>query len=205
MVSGAGDLVACQLFKTRVSLDPAILTVWIIVGLVWLAASVSLKSVAREEPLGSRLFHILAIALAFFLLFDLHLNAGVLNRRFVPDTPAVWWTGFALTVAGAALAIWARLLLGANWSATVTVKQNHELKRTGPYAIVRHPIYSGFLLAMLGTAIAFGEIRGLIAFALAFIAWRMKSLIEERFMLDQFGEQYARYKREVKALIPFVL
>jgi protein-S-isoprenylcysteine O-methyltransferase Ste14 len=58
---------------------------------------------------------------------------------------------------------------------------------------------------MLGSAIAFGEIRGLIAFVLALIAWRVKSLIEERFMLDQFGEQYARYKREVKALVPFVL
>jgi protein-S-isoprenylcysteine O-methyltransferase len=155
--------------------------------------------------MGSRLFHILAIALAFLLLFDSRLNAGVLNRRFVPDAPAVWWTGFALSVAGAALAIWARLLLGANWSATVTVKQNHELMRTGPYAVVRHPIYSGFLSAMLGTAIAFGEVRGLIALVLAFIAWRVKSLVEERFMQDQFGEQYAQYKRDVKALIPFVL
>jgi protein-S-isoprenylcysteine O-methyltransferase Ste14 len=187
------------------TLDLAILIVWMTIGLVWLAASASLKSVAREEPWGSRLFHILGIAVAFLLLFDSRLPIPVLNRRFVPDTPAVWWTGFVLTVAGAAIAVWARLLLGANWSATVTVKQNHELKRTGPYAIVRHPIYSGFLLAMLGTAIAFGEIRGLIAFVLALVAWRMKSLIEERFMLDQFGEQYARYKREVKALIPFVL
>ena len=189
----------------RVTPDLAILIVWLSVGLVWLAAASSLKSVARAEPPGSRLFHTLAIVPAFLLLFDSHLNIGVLNRRFIPDTPAVWWTGFALTVAGAALAIWARLLLGANWSANVTVKQNHELKRTGPYAVVRHPIYSGFLLAMLGTAIAFGEIRGLIALVLAFIAWRVKSLVEERFMLDQFGEQYAQYKRDVKALIPFVL
>jgi len=188
-----------------VTTDLAILIVWICVGLVWLAASASLKSIAREEPLRSRLFHTVAILPAFLLLFDSHLNAGVLNRRFVPDTPVIWWVGFALTVAGAAISIWARLLLGANWSATVTVKQDHELMRTGPYAMVRHPIYSGFLLAMLGTAIAFGEIRGLIALVLAFIAWRVKSLIEERFMLDQFGEQYAQYKREVKALIPFIL
>jgi protein-S-isoprenylcysteine O-methyltransferase Ste14 len=187
------------------TLDLPILAVWIIVGLVWLAASASLKSVARVEPMGSRLFHILALAFAFLLLFDLRMNAGILDRRFVPETPAVWRTGFALTVAGAAVAIWARLLLGANWSATVTVKQNHELMRTGPYAVVRHPIYSGFLSAMLGTAIAFGEVRGLIALVLAFIAWRVKSLVEERFMQDQFGEQYAQYKRDVKALIPFVL
>jgi protein-S-isoprenylcysteine O-methyltransferase Ste14 len=187
------------------TLDLAILIVWIIVGLVWLAASASLKSVARTEPVGSRLFHILGIAVAFLLLFDSHMNVAVLDHRFVPDTPAVWWNGFALTVAGAALAIWARLLLGANWSATVTVKQDHELMRTGPYSIVRHPIYSGFLLAMLGTAIAFGEVRGLIALVLAFIAWRVKSLVEERFMIDQFGEQYVHYKRDVKALIPFVL
>ena len=128
-----------------------------------------------------------------------------LNASFVPPTMAFHWLGLLITALGLAFAVWARVHLGRNWSGTVTVKENHELIRSGPYGLVRHPIYSGFLLAMLGTAIAFGEIRGLIAFVLAFIAWRAKSLIEERFMLDQFGDRYARYKRDVKALIPFVL
>jgi protein-S-isoprenylcysteine O-methyltransferase Ste14 len=103
------------------------------------------------------------------------------------------------------LAVWARVFLGANWSATVTIKQDHEIIRNGPYALVRHPIYSGFLLGMLGTAIAIGEVRGLIAWGLAFLGWWLKLQTEERFLLEQFGTQYLKYRKETKALIPFVL
>jgi protein-S-isoprenylcysteine O-methyltransferase Ste14 len=95
-------------------------------------------------------------------------------------------------------------MLGSNWSGTVTVKQNHELIRSGPYAIVRHPIYSGFLLGLLGTALSVGEARGLIALALAFVGWFVKARVEEQFMVEQFNGDYVRYIRDVKRLIPFV-
>jgi protein-S-isoprenylcysteine O-methyltransferase Ste14 len=97
-----------------------------------------------------------------------------------------------------------RALLGSNWSATVTVKQHHELIRRGPYAIVRHPIYSGFLLGVLGTALALGEVRGLVALALAFAGWYLKARNEEQFLVEQFGDAYVGYRRNVKQLIPFV-
>jgi protein-S-isoprenylcysteine O-methyltransferase Ste14 len=120
---------------------------------------------------------------------------------------SVWFgvVGLVSTVIGIAVAIWARIILGTNWSAVVTIKQGHQIIRRGPYAVIRHPIYSGGLLALLGTAIAFGEIRGLIGFTLIFIAWWMKSRLEEAFLEEQFGADYTRYKREVKGLIPFVL
>jgi protein-S-isoprenylcysteine O-methyltransferase Ste14 len=123
--------------------------------------------------------------------------------RQVPAVRGV--IGLGLTLTGIAFTIWARVTLGRNWSGIVEVKQNHELVRRGPYIIVRHPIYSGALLAMLGTAIAFGEWRGYLGFAIALFTWKAKSLTEERFMGQQFGEAYARYKAEVKALIPGVL
>jgi protein-S-isoprenylcysteine O-methyltransferase Ste14 len=91
------------------------------------------------------------------------------------------------------------------WSAVVTIKRDHRIIRRGPYAVVRHPIYSAGLLALLGTAIAFGAVRGLIGFALVFIGWWLKSRLEETFLERQFGADYAQYKREVKGLIPFVL
>jgi protein-S-isoprenylcysteine O-methyltransferase Ste14 len=115
------------------------------------------------------------------------------------------FAGLALTIGGVGVAAWARLLLGANWSAAITIKQDHQIIRRGPYALVRHPIYSGGLLALLGTAIAFGELRGLAGFTLVFSAWWMKSRLEESFLESQFGASYAQYKREVKGLIPFVL
>ena len=84
------------------------------------------------------------------------------------------------------------------------IKRDHELIRSGPYSIVRHPIYTGFLLAILGTVIYIGEMRGLVAFALAITGLKWKSLTEESLMQEQFGTQYADYKRHVKALVPFV-
>ena len=106
--------------------------------------------------------------------------------------------------AGIAFAVWARQYLGRNWSGTVTVKQDHELIRTGPYRLVRHPIYTGLLLAILGTAVAFGEWRGLLAFALLTGSLLLKLRVEERFMSESFPEPYARYRAEVPALIPCI-
>jgi len=174
--------------------------VWIAVGAFWLAGAVFTKRTARSQTTGSRLIHLLLAATGFMLMFR-----GPLGWRFLPDSPAIAFAGLALTIAGVAVAVWARVILGSNWSALVTIKQDHQIIRRGPYAVVRHPIYSGGLLALLGTAIAFGELRGFAGFTLVFIAWWMKSRLEESFLEKQFGVDYAKYKREVKGLIPFVL
>ena len=113
--------------------------------------------------------------------------------------------GAALTLAGVAFAIWARMTIAGNWSSDVTLKRDHELVVAGPYRWVRHPIYTGILLASLGTALAVGEWRGLIAVIFAGAAYWRKLGIEEAVMRRQFGEAYARYAGRVRALIPFVL
>ena len=178
---------------------------WIAVGIVWLAAALGAKQATRTQPVATRAAHLALMITAFGLLFCRRLEFGVLAWRVVPAEPALAWLGLVLTAAGCAIAIWARVLLGGNWSATVTVKQDHSLVRRGPYAVVRHPIYSGGLLGLLGTALALGELRGFLGLALAFAGWWNKSRIEERFMTEQFGNAYIEYEREVKALIPFLL
>jgi protein-S-isoprenylcysteine O-methyltransferase Ste14 len=185
----------------RVYIDGA----WIAVGIVWLVGAARTKRTAQAQSFGSRLLHISLAAAAFALLFNPSLAVGPLAWRFVPDSAAIAYTGLALTVAGIGVAIWARALLGRNWSAIVTIKQDHQMIQGGPYAVVRHPIYSGFLLALLGTALALGEVRGLVGWALAFLTWRIKSRLEEKFMEQRFGGEYAVYRRRVKALIPFVI
>jgi len=179
--------------------------IWMAVGAIWLAASLNLKRTKRREPVMARLFHIAVVAAAVILVASDALRIGPLAWRFVPDWPILAWTGVALTAAGCAFSVWARLLLGGNWSSSVTIKQDHQLIRRGPYTIVRHPIYSGFLLALWGTSLALGELRGIVALTLAFIGWRIKSLKEEAFLIAQFGTEYVEYEHEVKALIPFVL
>jgi protein-S-isoprenylcysteine O-methyltransferase Ste14 len=177
---------------------------WITVAVVWLAGMFVNKQTVKRQSIWSRLLEMLPLLLGVILLRGDYSLALWATTRFVPDTFGWECVGAALTVAGLAVAIWARFYLGRNWSGTVTVKKDHQFIRSGPYSVVRHPIYSGFLLAILGTAIYVGQIRGLIALALVLVAWKIKSRREESFMESEFGEQYVQYEHEVKGLVPFV-
>ena len=142
---------------------------------------------------------------AAVLMVSRRLPINWLYGRFLPATTAVTLSGMVLTAAGLAFAIWARLHLGGNWSGIITLKQGHTLVRTGPYRLVRHPIYSGLLLALLGSAIAIGEWRGLLAVALVGLALPRKASLEERWLRENFGNDYERYASEVPALIPSIM
>jgi len=116
----------------------------------------------------------------------------------------VLWTGAAVTLYGLLFSVWARHCLGTNWSQAVTLKEGHELITSGPYALVRHPIYTGLLLVVLGCAIARGEWRGLVAFAIVFGELWHKLSLEEKWMREQFGESYTAYSQRVSALVPYI-
>jgi protein-S-isoprenylcysteine O-methyltransferase len=189
----------------RIELGEWIYGLWIAFGVIWLLSARFTKKAARSQTPSSRLLQAGLAASGFILLFGWRGPLGVLDEHFLPESAAFDWAGFGLTLAGFAIAVWARFVLGRNWSATITIKQDHEIVRRGPYAAVRHPIYSGFLLALFGTAIYYATFRGLLAVALTFTGWWLKSRMEEAFLLQQFGAQYRDYQREVKALIPFVL
>jgi len=177
---------------------------WITAAVVWVIGAFTTKRTVRRQSSASRLLDLGEAWLALLLLSAKRMQFGLLALRFVPDWSGVAWLGVAVTLAGVALGICARLFLGSNWSATVTIKERHTLVRRGPYALVRHPIYSGFLLAIFGTALAIGEIRALIGASVVLAILVHKIFLEERFMSEQFGAEYAEYRREVKALVPFV-
>lgn len=185
--------------------DQLITNAWIAFLVIWLIAAVGTKRTARTQPAASRMLQGGLAAAGAVLLFARDMSSGWLNLQLLPDSAALADTGALLTVAGIGFAVWARFALGRNWSGVVTIKQDHELIRSGPYALVRHPIYSGILLAVVGTALVVNELRGFVAIALATLALWMKSRTEESFMLQQFGDQYRDYQREVRALIPYVL
>jgi protein-S-isoprenylcysteine O-methyltransferase Ste14 len=163
------------------------------------------KRAARVEVSGSYLVHVALFVLAFALVLFGPLPFGPLAGRFLPDRPEFTWTGMVLLIAGLGFAVWARRHLGPYWSGHVVIRADHRLIRSGPYAVVRHPIYSGLLLGMLGTAIAVGEWRGLFAVVLLVAAYLRKIRKEEGWLLQHFGEPYDRYRREVRAIIPFIL
>ena len=179
---------------------------WLACAVYWLLSASKVKATAREESIASSAAHLVPMFVAILLLFGpASLPWGFLGERMLPGGPATHWIGAAVVAVGLAFAAWARVHLGKNWSGTVTLKSDHELIRSGPYRFVRHPIYSGGLLAMAGTVVARGEWRGLLAVLILFATLWWKLQLEERWMGETFGEDYTKYRSEVSALIPFVI
>ena len=178
---------------------------WLSWTAYWWVSARNVKRTVRHESLPSRLSHVGPLAGAALLFSIPNSPASFLRARFLSSAAWSFNVAVALTAAGLLFAVWARQYLGSNWSGTVTLKEGHELIISGPYARVRHPIYTGLLLAFIGSAMAIGEWRAVLAFALASLALWRKLRLEERLMHQQFGAAYQAYCRGVPALIPFVL
>ncbi|HVM63073.1 MAG TPA: isoprenylcysteine carboxylmethyltransferase family protein [Verrucomicrobiae bacterium] len=178
---------------------------WLTYCAYWWVMARNVKPTKRREPGPSRLIRLVVIVGVVALLLPRHTSVLLLDARFLPRPVLCFWIGAGVTAAGLLFAIWARRHLGSNWSQAVTVKKGHELVTGGPYAIVRHPIYTGLLLAFLGCAIARGEWRGLLALALVSAEFWRKLRLEEKWMREQFGESYEAYARRVPALVPYVI
>jgi protein-S-isoprenylcysteine O-methyltransferase Ste14 len=189
---------------------------WMLWLAYWGISAIGVKPAARVESSLSRFGkYTLPIMVAVLLLWGSQWFHGtflgerfvpaVLDGRFVPAALWIVWLGFFLTLAGLALACWARVILGRNWSGVVQIKQDHELIVRGPYSFVRHPIYTGLLLAFLGSSLAIGEWRALLGTAIIGISFWRKLRLEERWLCELFGDQYRDYMTRVKALVPWVL
>jgi protein-S-isoprenylcysteine O-methyltransferase Ste14 len=178
---------------------------WEALGLVWLVGLAFTKRTVRSQPTGPRIFYLALAMLGFFMLGSDLFDAGWLGQRFLPADPRVRIAGLIVTIAGCLFAVWARITLGSNWSGRATVKAGHELIVTGPYALARHPIYTGLLVAAVGTGLVSGKIRSLLGFVLIVLALTIKMSQEERLMVQTFPAAYPAYRRRVKALIPGVL
>ena len=182
-----------------------ILWVWVAFAIYWLIAMIGNKRTQRREPVGSRVAYILALVVGAVLIAWRHSPWGrVLDVHLWPRSTPLYWIGLALLIAGLGFAVWARVHLGRNWSGAVTVKEDHELIRSGPYAWVRHPIYTGVLTGVIGTALCAGTLRAVLGLAVIAAALIVKLRAEEVFMRETFPGQYQKYCEKVPALIPFI-
>jgi protein-S-isoprenylcysteine O-methyltransferase Ste14 len=168
-----------------------------------LAALVVKKAVKRQSRL-TRAVHVVLLVTSFFLVCTQFPLTEFLGLRVVPDSNPWGFFGVAVCSLGLTFCFWARRTLGGNWSGTVTLKKGHELIQRGPYRLVRHPMYTGILLALLGAAVTVGQAGNFLGVALLAAAFRWKTNLEESYMTRHFGRRYSDYSKKVKRLIPYL-
>ncbi|HTV48073.1 MAG TPA: isoprenylcysteine carboxylmethyltransferase family protein [Phycisphaerae bacterium] len=178
-------------------------TLWVVWIIYWIISAFNNKKTIYRQSQWFRL-PFLIVLIAVFYTLDRYENLDKVLFREMLFTQLL---GIALCAGGLAIAVWARIVLGRNWSGTPTIKENHELIQSGPYAIVRHPIYFGLIIAFLGTALAtIPTPAGVLDMAVVIVALFIKSRMEEKLMMQQFPEAYPQYKQRVTGgLLPFVL
>lgn len=181
-----------------------ITALWVTFLVYWQIMAIRVKATQQLEPIASRVVRVLMFG-AGIVLLSFPLPAAWLNLRLWAVGRVVFWAGFAITLAGLLFSVWARVHLGRNWSRSVTIKEGHELIVSGPYALVRHPIYSGLFLGFLGTVLVIAEVRAALGFALIFLPLLYKLRLEEKWMRAQFGAAYEAYSERVAALVPYLL
>jgi len=180
-----------------------IAAIWVFWFVFWRFAARGAKPVEQQESIGSRLSYLVPmfIVIALVMWQDW---PGWLGVQLFDGGWTEYWIAVAILLSGLSLAIRARNMLGDNWSGRVSVKSGHELIRSGPYRCLRHPIYTGALLGLLGTALASGKLSGFLAVLLASGTLLYKLRIEERCMLARFGDSYRQYRRVSWSLVPFL-
>jgi protein-S-isoprenylcysteine O-methyltransferase Ste14 len=175
---------------------------WVVFCAYWVVGALKTRRTVSQESFASRSRFLLLEIFGYGLLFTDIAGIGVLGHRVVHRTYALAVTGVALTWVGITIALWARWHLGQYWSARITLKEDHRLIRTGPYAHFRHPIYSGIILAAVGGALAIDKWRCLAGVAIIVLGYWMKARKEESMLAAQFGEAFEEHCRHTGFLIP---
>jgi protein-S-isoprenylcysteine O-methyltransferase Ste14 len=175
---------------------------WMTFFVLWMGAALFTKRAAERISWRRTLYYGIPVALGYYLMFSWRFDIAWLQHRLFQRTGVVDWVAIVITVAGMAFATWARAYLGRNWSSAPMLREHHELIRSGPYRLVRHPIYTGIIVAMMGTFLANGKVRGALAVVLVWLAWTIKSRMEEEFMVRNFGAEYEDYRRTTGAVFP---
>lgn len=177
---------------------------WILFLAIWVVSGLNAKKTIRSDFQKLSFWIRLFIFISAVILLNRSLQSVSLSASYLSvSNPYLLWAGVVICAAGISFAVWARMHLGRNWGMPMSEKQSPELITTGPYRLVRHPIYTGICFALLGTALTegFAFLFGAVWVVALFIFSAKK---EEKVMLDQFEEVYLDYKKHTKMIIPFI-
>lgn len=193
-----------------ISIPQFVAIIWLIFVGYWFISALSVKSIEKTSGfLGGNWYPILyLIGVLFIVNFKFMARFGVpigtLGIILFQHTRTQNVVVIVLLVVGLTTAILARRTLAGNWSGQVALKNDHELVTTGPYRYVRHPIYTGMLTMILGTALSQGTLGAVIGFMIIFVGVFLKLRDEETLMSEHFADEYPAYKNRTKRLIPFL-
>jgi protein-S-isoprenylcysteine O-methyltransferase len=177
---------------------------WLLLCAVWIGSVPFIKRSIHHQPPSAHFQQTALFIVGLYLVFGYPAHPDWFNQSALTVTQPLAFAALGIVLCGVAFAIWARLTLGENWSAAPSIQQDHALILRGPYRIVRHPIYTGILIALLGSALQRGLIRNFLGVLVCGVSLWLKIEVEEQFMLQRFGNDYLRYRREVSTLVPFL-
>ena len=175
---------------------------WIIFLVYWAVRALKTRATVRKESFAARYSVMFLEVVGFTVLFNDAAGIGILGRHFLPRTIMLAVIGVVLTWAGIGIALWARYNLGQFWSGRVTIKEDHQLIRSGPYAFLRHPIYTGLDLAAIGTALVIDRWRCVVGVCVIILGFVIKAKREEALLAAQFGEAFDEHRKRTGFLIP---
>jgi protein-S-isoprenylcysteine O-methyltransferase Ste14 len=174
---------------------------WAVFSVYWDSAAKNVAQAKTSESGISRAFHVFLANAALVLVAAPIRGLG----RCLPVSPLTMTAGLMLEAIGLFLTVWARRHLGRNWSGAITIKVDHQLVGSGPYGVLRHPIYTGILAMYAGLALVTGEWLAVVGLVLVALAYGRKIRLEETNLKVAFGIDYDAYRRETWALVPWVL
>jgi protein-S-isoprenylcysteine O-methyltransferase Ste14 len=183
----------------------AIYLLWGVWFLSWVTARIWVSPTIKRAGAAPEVLYRIVMLVGIVLLFGLYSSGFEIKYRlWDPLRGAPGWVMLALAVTGLAFSWWARVRLGPLWSGTITRKNNHRVVQTGPYALVRHPIYAGIALSLFATAVIRGTPTAFFGAALMVLGFYAKARREERFLREELGpEAYDAYAKRVPMLVPF--
>jgi protein-S-isoprenylcysteine O-methyltransferase Ste14 len=175
---------------------------WLIFVLYWFVSALRLNRMRAREPIRQRLTYVLPILAALAIVNWGDSQFPFFGRRFIPDANWIVNAGVLITATGIAFAIWARYHIGRFWSGSISLREGHQLIRSGPYARIRHPIYTGILVASAGTVVALGTYRFLAVFFILLAGFVMKAKREEALLSREFGAAFDEHRRQTGFFLP---
>ncbi|NRD78130.1 isoprenylcysteine carboxylmethyltransferase family protein [Bacillus sp. BRMEA1] len=178
---------------------------WSVFWAYWMLLAISTRKKVKKEYSGQertqRIVHLIFVIISFVITF---FRVNFIDKIIIPSNYAFDSLGGVILLLSLSLAVWARIILGRNWSGAIQKVENQRLIRNGPYKHIRHPIYTGIVCGFCGTFLIFGTLASFIGFLIILFSYIAKIKIEENFLVTEFGDEYREYMKQSWALVPFI-